>query len=183
MTTTTNERAEYSSGNGVNIEIGSNEKKLGFIIYNKDNDSCSFTETIGFTLPKHPVPWLSSEMPIDYGADYALYKEVLNFIQDHVELPKEDDYHVLAACLLPLGCAAAGDQDIPLAGTFLLIWEQIRLEHDYIVDKQLFEPTEPFIKNFLDLKQNFKLGRIFLVNLEARKLLPYYERALKRRMN
>jgi len=64
---------------------------------NKDTVSCRFTETLGSILPTQTVPWLLSEKPNDYGSDYKLFQEIITFLKDHVELPKEDDYIILAA--------------------------------------------------------------------------------------
>jgi len=97
---TTTEKVTYSAGNGITNELVEHGGKKGFAVFNPTSGSCTFTENLGSVLPMQDVPWLSPEMPIDYGDAYQLFKEVRSFIFDNVELPSNDDYDVLAAWVM-----------------------------------------------------------------------------------
>jgi hypothetical protein len=93
----TKTKIAYSAGDGISIELVVHKGKLGFAVYNSGSQNCNFAECHGAIHPKENVPWLLPDLPIEYNDDYQLFNEVRDFIYDHVELPEDDYYDIMAA--------------------------------------------------------------------------------------
>lgn len=66
-------------------------------------------------------------------------------------------------------------------GTYLLTWEQISLEVGEVIEDEYTKIAEQKIKKFLYNTENHERGRQILRAAALDKVLPYYERALRRR--
>ena len=87
----------------------------------------------------------------------------------------------IAAGLYNVGVLISGIDPVS-SGLFFLVREQITLEIGEAVGDYMIKAADEGITQFLGDRENLERGQQLLHEWGLEKILPYYERALKRRL-